>query len=76
MPDEAQDPHTTQGQVDRGGVPVPRWVKVFALVVLAVALLLLAHMILRAGSDGPSLHGGSALHDLQTAIVDVGSASA
>lgn len=75
VPDEAQEPDTTQDQVDRGGVLVPRWVKVFALVVLAVALLLLAHTVVRTGSHGPSLHGAS-LDDIQTATVDAGSAGA
>ena len=74
MSEAGQEP--TAAQDGRGGVMVPRWVKVFALVVLAVALLLLAHMVLGGGSHGPSLHGALAPIDVPAAIVDAGTASA
>lgn len=61
MADDPQQPDTARAGAERGGVVIPRWVKVFVLIALAVALALLAHTIVGGGSHGPALHGSSAL---------------
>lgn len=67
-PDQTQDRHAR--------FLVPRWVKVFALVALALALLLLAHMLLGGGSHGPSLHDASAIAHLDAATAGLRTAGA
>ena len=70
MPDEMPDLEPAREQAGPGDAGVPRWVKVFALVVLAVVLLLLAHMLLGGVSHGPSLHGASVQSPIGAAMVD------
>ena len=60
MADDPHPPDTARGRAGRG-VLVPRWVTVFVLVVLAIALALLAHTIVGGGSHGPTLHGSAVL---------------
>lgn len=71
--------HETEGsdqtQDRRARVLIPRWVKVFALIAVALALLLLAHMLLGGGSHGPSLHGASLGGQIAAATADLGAAS-
>jgi hypothetical protein len=70
MAGEAGEPD--QDQVERGGVLIPRWVKVFVLVALAIALVLLAHVLIGSGSHGPSLHGFSTVAHVGAAMADAG----
>ena len=65
-------PPVEQGRVGRGRLEVPRWVKVFAAVALALALLLLAHMLIGGGAHGPSLHGSGPTIDPMTTVLGVG----
>jgi hypothetical protein len=46
---------------ESSGAPpgVPLWVKVFATVVLAVALVLVVIMLVAGGEHGPGLHTGA-----------------
>lgn len=60
MTDDPQRPETAHASTQRGGVVIPRWVKVFVLVVLAIALALLAHTVVGGGSHGPAMHRSSA----------------
>ena len=61
MTDDPHQPDAARGRAERGRVVIPRWVTVFVLVALVIALALLAHMIVGGGSHGPALHGSSAL---------------
>ncbi|GAA4862161.1 hypothetical protein [Actinomycetospora straminea] len=60
MADDPHPPDTARGRAGRR-VLVPRWVTVFVLVVLAIALALLVHTIVGGGSHGPAQHGSAAL---------------
>ncbi|MDD7942682.1 hypothetical protein PHK61_30140 [Actinomycetospora lutea] len=61
MTHDDQRPDTARAGVEHRGLEIPRWVKVFALIALVIALALLAHMIIGGGSHGPALHGFSVL---------------
>ena len=61
MTDDSPPPDRVRAGAERGAVVIPRWVKVFVLVALVVALALLAHMIIGGGSHGPALHGSATM---------------